>query len=45
MFIIYVMNLSTKNKMQSQGSYFYKYQKYRPLEKEKKDSVISLQKF
>ena len=26
--------------MQSQGSYFYKYQKYRPLEKEKKFSYF-----
>ena len=35
MFIIYVIDLSTENKMNG-GSYFYENQKYRPLEIEKK---------
>ena len=33
MFIIYVIDLSTKNKMWRRGSYFYKNQEYRRLEK------------
>ena len=35
MFIIYVIDLSAKNKIKDGGSYFYKNQKYRPLEIEK----------
>ena len=36
MFINYVTYLSTKKKMERQGSYLYKNQKYRQLEIEKK---------
>ena len=34
MLIIHVIDLSTKKKRKDGGSYFYKNQKYRPLEKE-----------
>ena len=37
MFIIYVIDFSNKNKCKDGGSYFYKNQKYRPLEIEKKN--------
>ena len=40
MFIIYVIDLSTENKMNG-GSYFYENQKYRPLEIEKKKFCFS----
>ena len=36
MFIIYVIDLSSKNKIKDGGSYFYKNQKYRRLGKEEK---------
>ena len=36
MFIIYVIDLSTKIKCKDGGSYIYKIEKYRRLEKEKK---------
>ena len=46
MFIIYVIDLSTKIKCKDGGSYIYKIEKYRRLEKEKKFcSGISFQKF
>ena len=40
MFIIYVIDLSTKNKMERRGSYFYKNQKHRWFEKEKQNEFF-----
>ena len=47
MLIVYVIDLPTKTKCKDGISYFYKNQKYRRLEKEKKMyfSVISFQEF
>ena len=45
MFIICVIDLSTENKIKGGGSYFYKNQKYRRLEIEKKIFLILFQKF
>ena len=45
MFIIYVIDLSTKIKCKDGRSHFYKNQKYKPLEVEIFFKVISFQKF